>query len=211
MLFALFFISFALSQPTFNWTKCPHPWEVQTPGKFDDFSLDRFKGTYYELWLHDWTQYPTCPKGPTCVRSLKSINMQRQLVNDTWSLECFGKAYDVPLYFNVTDTKGFLMGWTPETNVIGVTFPDTVVDFQPSADGKQYDWVVEFQCVDGKVLGKPKVEFTAFNFYSRYPKVDNKTEQAMLAAARSKGLGIYMDAGWGMYRVPQDDCLYETV
>ena len=59
--------------------------------------------------------------------------------------------------------------------------------------------VVEFQCVDGKVLGKPKVEFTAFNFYSRYPKVDNKTEQAMLAAARSKGLGIYMDAGWGKH------------
>ena len=57
--------------------------------------------------------------------------------------------------------------------------------------------VVEFQCVDGKVLGKPKVEFTAFNFYSRYPKVDNKTEQAMFDAARSKGLGIYMDAGWG--------------
>ena len=28
----------------------------------------------------------------------------------------------------------------------------------------------------------------------------------MIQAARDAGLGVYMDHGWGLYKVPQDKC-----
>ena len=69
---------------TFNFTKCPAAFELQNEKVKQSFSLDKFVGTYYELALHDLTQYPACPTGPFCVRSIKSLDVERKQVNDTW-------------------------------------------------------------------------------------------------------------------------------
>ena len=74
------------SSTAFNFTKCPASWELQTDRVKANFSLDHFAGTYYELALHDLTQYPACFTGPFCVRSIKSIDEERHQVNDTWRL-----------------------------------------------------------------------------------------------------------------------------
>ena len=53
----------------FNTSVCPSYWEVYAPKVPESFSLDRFVGgLYYELALHDKTQYPLCPK-PSCITS----------------------------------------------------------------------------------------------------------------------------------------------
>ena len=36
--------------------------------KGQSFDLKKLEGSYYEIALHDYTQYPICPK-PRCVRS----------------------------------------------------------------------------------------------------------------------------------------------
>eukprot|EP00164_Ancoracysta_twista_P002566 GFYU01003419.1.p1 GENE.GFYU01003419.1~~GFYU01003419.1.p1 ORF type:complete len:193 (-),score=32.59 GFYU01003419.1:293-826(-) len=48
----------------FNFTKCPHPSEIQNPWVRDNFDMKKFEGNYYELAFHDYTQYPTCLTGP---------------------------------------------------------------------------------------------------------------------------------------------------
>eukprot|EP00750_Incisomonas_marina_P033118 INCI9573.2.p1 GENE.INCI9573.2~~INCI9573.2.p1 ORF type:complete len:386 (+),score=54.05 INCI9573.2:103-1260(+) len=190
---------------TFNFTQCPGPLELQSDRVKANFTLDSFVGTYYELALHDLTQYPACFTGPFCVRSIKTLDTERQEVNDTWSLGCVRggpNPYNVPLRFNLTDTTGYFRGWSPVTGRL--PYPDTVVDFKLSPDGGQYEWVIEFQCeqVDDKVV------FTGINFYSRDYNVSEDYYQELIQAGRDAGLGIYMDHGEGLYRVPHTNCTW---
>ena len=48
----------ALVAATFNYTRCPAPWKLQSDLVKKSFNLTEFQGTYYELALHDYTQYP---------------------------------------------------------------------------------------------------------------------------------------------------------
>ena len=77
-----------------------------------------------------------------------------------------------------------------------------VVDFQPTADGTGYDWVVELQCV----AKNNHVDFVGINFYSRQRQPGQAYINAMLNAARARGLGGYMTSGEGLTIVPQVNC-----
>ena len=58
------------AEATFNFTTCPAYWEMQKPKYAETFDINKLVGHYYELALHDYTQYPTCPK-PSCIQSHK--------------------------------------------------------------------------------------------------------------------------------------------
>ena len=154
----------------------------------------QFAGLYYELALHDLTQYPACPTGPFCIRSNKTIDVARNELNDTWSLGCVRggpNPYPVPLRFNLTNISGHFDGWSPLTGK--VLYPDTVVDYQLSEDGTHYEWVIEFQCEEAA----GRVFFTGINFYSRHYNVTDEYYNAFIQAGRDAGLGVYMDHGEG--------------
>merc|ERR1740129_2389793 len=76
--------------PSFNNTKCPGFWELQTPG-MKTFDYRDLQGFYYELAFHDMTQYPLCPFKAKCITSSKRIQSYadgQKFVNDTWDLQC---------------------------------------------------------------------------------------------------------------------------
>ena len=187
------------AQAEFNYTKCPAPWELQSDAVKQNFSLDKFAGTYYELALHDYTQYPICPS-PKCISSHKVIDYQRKVVNDSFVLNCVGKNFTVSFKFHFTNTTGFFLGKV--TSIPEITFPDTIVDFQEK-DGV-YEWVIEFQCLEKL----DHVWFVGINWYSRSYKVSEEYYDEILNAARKRGLGFYMDSGEKVYRVDQSNCTY---
>ncbi len=185
----------------FNYTKCPAPWELQTDAVSQNFSLDKFAGSYYELALHDYTQYPICPS-PKCVRSHKVIDYQHKMVNDSFSLTCFGVHFPVAFKFHFTNTTGFFLGKV--VHLPEITFPNTVVDVLESSSGEYYQWVIEFQCVEKL----DRVWFVGINWYSRSFNVTEGYLDEMLNAARKRGLGFYMDSGLKVRIVDQKDCGY---
>ena len=203
--------------PQFNLTACPAFREVQAPKVAPEFSMRRLAGTYYELALHDYTQFPTCPK-PSCIRSVKRLvpgvvspSGGAQIV-DSFTLSCFGRPSRVQYFFNETKNPGALLGFVRDPPLwwkglgFASVYNDTVVDFGPvhSATG-QYEWVIEFQC-----RGKPGkgVTFTGINFYSRVQAPPQAAVDGMLQAARDRGLGYFMDLNVGTRLVPQTNCSF---
>ncbi|CAK0848407.1 unnamed protein product [Prorocentrum cordatum] len=125
-------------------------------------------------------------------------------VNDTWGLSCFGVPYPQELLFNLTDSPGYLEGYVPVTRIPGlpkdvvskVVFPNTIVDFKAGPQG----WSLEMQCVQW--MGH--VVFVGINYYS---KVNSEAAfQEMDRAARARGLGLWLDHGFGLRRVSFTDC-----
>lgn len=200
-------LAVASAAPQFNNTKCPAFWELQAPHVPTDFALDELPGLYYELALHDVTQYPLCPSKPACISSGKAIQSHSdgvRFVNDTWNLYCLGKYYPQTLLFNVTDHPGYFEGYVPVTKipflppkvVASLVFPDTVVDFKSGPEG----WALEFQCVEFK----GHVVFVGINFYSK-----TKTKAAydeMYKAGVAAGIDFYWNQHRGLTPVNQTGC-----
>lgn len=194
--------------PQWNNTRCPSFSELRAPHVAEMFNTSRdIPGFYYELALHDVTQYPLCPAAPRCVSSNKTLARHpdgQRFVHDAWNLYCAGKYYPQTLLFNTTREPGYLRGYVPSTKipflpkkvVAGLLFPDTVVDFKEGGDG----WLLEFQCLEhfGKVI------FVGINFYS---KADTDAAyQEMLAAGLARGLDFYWSQGRGLSRVNHTGC-----
>jgi len=215
-LLSLFLVVAGATIPTFNNSKCPEFWELQAPHIKDDFDVNDLPGYYYELAFHDVTQYPLCPSRSRCITSSKAVQAHSdgvKYVNDTWNLACFDHPYPQTLLFNVTEKRGYLRGYVPDTAipflpkgiVSGTVFPDTVVDFKAGPQG----WALEFQCVEANILGITRVAFVGINYYSK-----SKTEEAfqeMDAAAKARGLHFFIDQGGvpgskGLRRVDHTNC-----
>eukprot|EP00930_Biecheleria_cincta_P074976 TRINITY_DN62176_c0_g1_i1.p1 TRINITY_DN62176_c0_g1~~TRINITY_DN62176_c0_g1_i1.p1 ORF type:complete len:237 (+),score=38.54 TRINITY_DN62176_c0_g1_i1:76-786(+) len=200
----------------FNNSRCPGWWELQAPHMQKDFNINDLEGYYYELAFHDVTQYPLCPSRSRCITSQKAIQSHSdavKYVNDTWNLACFDHPYPQTLLFNMTETRGYLRGYVPDTAipflpkgvVAGTVFPDTVVDFKRGPKG----WALEFQCVEAKIAGVTRVAFVGINYYAK-----SNTEEAFQeldAAARASGLYFFIDEGGvpgskGLRRVNHTNC-----
>ncbi len=182
----------------FNYSRCPHPLEIQSDAVKRGFNLTKFVGDYYELALHDYTQYPICPS-PRCMSSHKTFDRRLNQVNDTFYIRCEGHTYPNTFHFKLTDIPGHFNGtWT---FIPGVLFPNTVVEVSENADGV-YEWVIEFQCVEKF----DRVWFVGINWYSRVNNTDSQYLNKMLDAARDRGLGYYMNQGEEVYYVDQKNC-----
>ena len=197
----------------FNNTQCPAYWEVRSNNVEANFDMQKFVGTYYEQALHDITQYPTCPQ-LGCIRSVKTwtdVEGGDFEIQDSFSLECFGKTFTNVYFFNTTGEAGYLLGYLNDPpqwwqRLFGdQVYPDTIVEFHDDG-GAQYEWVIEFQCTNSE--DGTSVQFTGFNFYTREQHVSDETVAEMILAARDAGLGIYMDAWPGVTNVTQTDCAY---
>ena len=194
-----------VAQCTFNFTKCPAYYELQSDRVKADFDLNKMTGKFYELAFHDYTQYPSCPK-PDCITADKAIDRNLNQINDTFTLGCFGKGYTVPLRFDITDTPGFFIG--EQSVVKQIKFPDTVIDYKLSEDGSEYEWIIEFQC--DEALGR--ILFTGINFYARHHDVTDEYYNEFIQAGRDRGIGVYMDAGFGLTKVAHPStCWYNNV
>ena len=198
----------------FNFTTCPASHEIQQPKVAKEFDIKKLVGTYYELALHDYTQYPTCLK-PSCITSYKEftdVGTGYQQIKDTFTIECFGSPYTIPYYFNTTEVNGSLNGFLVDVPawwkiLFEMEYPDTIIDFKESEDGGQYDWVIEFQCREkDPLIGGKKVSFTGFNFYSKAQNPSEEMLEEMIASARQMGLGIYLDNVWGITKIAQENC-----
>ena len=183
-------------QGIFNHTKCPAPWELQSDTVKKNFSIKKFEGSYHELALHDYTQFPICP-APKCMRSHKVMNYTTNQINDTFTLNCFGSDYSFTFLFNLTNTTGFFLGRV--VHFPDVIFPDTVVDVKEGPDGV-YEWAIEFQCVEKL----DHIWFVGINWYSRQANVTDEYYESMINAARARGLGYFMDSGFKVTLVDQN-------
>ena len=106
--------------------------------------MEKFVGSYFELALHDYTQYPTC-LDPSCIRTTKKftdVGTGEQQIHESFSLECFGsEPYVVPYFFNTTDINGHLKGFLTDPPVwwklvkFATEYPNTIIDFKESEDG----------------------------------------------------------------------------
>ena len=64
----------APARAQFNNTKCPSFHELRAPHVLANFNKERdIPGFYYELALHDVTQFPLCPTQPRCISSNKTL------------------------------------------------------------------------------------------------------------------------------------------
>ena len=63
--------------------KCPNYKDIQNPKLSKDFDIDKYKGTYYELALHNYTQPSICG----CMRSNKTI-INNNYIYDNFTLVC---------------------------------------------------------------------------------------------------------------------------
>lgn len=183
----------------FNDTKCPHPWEMQSDFVKKNFNISKFVGDYFELALHDYTQYPICFAGPRCMKSHKVFDKSLNQINDTFQLYCLGNDYPFTFHFKLTNILGHFNGTVsilPE-----ILFPDTVVDAKEGPDGR-YEWAIEVQCVEKY----DRVLFVGINWYSRFNDTSDEYVDMLLDAARQRGLGVYMDQGSKVYRVEQTHC-----
>lgn len=198
----------AADPPKFNNSKCPSFSELQAPNVAANFNAEKdIPGFYYELALHDITQYPLCPSEPKCISSNKSMATYgdgQRYVNDTWNLYCLGHYYPQTLLFNTTQDPGYLRGYVPVTAIpflpakviASLVFPDTVVDYKAGPDG----WLLEFQCVE--YLGR--VVFVGINFYSK--TLTDQAYDEMYKAGAARGIDFYWNEGLGLRKVNFTDC-----
>merc|ERR1719273_942798 len=213
----LFF--YDLARAEFNFTTCPASHEIMQENVAKNFDMTKFVGTYYELALHDYTQFPTCPK-VGCIRSQKEftdVGDGKSQIKDTFTLGCFGHSYVNSYYFNTTEERGSLIGFLVDPPVwwkllFQMEYPDTIVAFKESEDGGQYAWVLEFQCrqKDNFFKSGQKIGFTGFNFYSRVQNPGPEVFEEMKQAATDAGLDVYFNHWPGLTMVPQDDCNYDS-
>jgi hypothetical protein len=192
----------------FNFTTCPHPSELMAP-RVQSFNLSKVPGVYYELAFHDYTQFPTCPL-PSCTTSTKSLDPSNSsVILDEFGLRCLNASYAIPLRFNATREVGVLDGYVPNPPIWwrvlepGNQYIDTIVDFEDDGQG-QYEWLIEFQCSSYTPNGR--VKFVGVNFYSRRWNVQPEYVDAMIARGRARGLGVYLDATFGLKRLNHSEC-----
>ncbi len=189
--------------------RCPDQVASQSAWVRENFSLQEFWGTYYELQYHDNTQ----PRFMSCQRSVKSPNPDQKTYKDLFSLHVFGNATAVcDLEFNLTANPGVFLGhWRGSFRPDLTNINNTVIDVGRSTNGS-FEWTLEFQCADNVTeaakAGTPSgVIFAAINFYHRLPLVPLGTLQIMEERARARGVGWLLDAAPGLTRVDQRTCV----
>jgi len=88
-----------------------------------------------------------------------------------------------------------------------IQFPNTVIDYEENIDG-EYDWVIEFQCIQAPAWMGERISFYAFNFYSRKFKNADELIPLMEARARARGLGPFIDDGRDLAIIDHSECQY---
>merc|ERR1719361_2717044 len=100
------------------------------------------------------------------------------------------------MQYNLTEmtSPGVLPLYWPLDKIV---YPDIIVAMGDTPGDQQYDYVVEFQCIqkylDEKKKKGPWVEYIGINMYSHHK--EDKWRDIMINAARKQGMGEYIDTG----------------
>jgi hypothetical protein len=188
---------------------CPSPRDLQSDYVKQYFEASKMQGLWYELAYKDVTQPRTC----TCQTSEKRIdsNDSTQL-NDAFRIECAGNVYFANLTHTFTNIPGVMTATWNLPLMDRIDFPNTVVDVGINNATGEYDWMVEFQCIQSRLFGS--IVFHAFNFYSKeYFAEDEKCLEeerlkVMEMAARKQGLAPFFDSGLPIKVVNHSDCIH---
>jgi len=192
--------------------KCPTQLEVQSDFVRNQFDIQKFWGTYYELAYHDSTQPTNFFVNARCQRSVKTQHPgDPKNYKDLFSLRVgpfSGTNAVCDLEFNVSDAPGVFLGhWHSSSpfNPHLENINNTLVDVGVAANGT-YTWSLEFQCKpdDDPTKG---IRFAAVNFYHKKPLVDKDEFAEMESRLRARGLGWIIDASPGLHMVNQKECL----
>ena len=181
-------------------SKCPQPSDLQSPFVKKYFDTKKMEGFWYEIAMKDATQ----PRFCKCQTSNKTLHADLEILQDDFRIECKGAIYLNKLSFNLTETPGILIGtWNKIPFLDKVKFPDTVVDVSVNKNDGSYEWLIEFQCVDGPA---DEILFYAFNFYNRKYN-DTSVIKIMEESARKYGLAPFIDTGKPLAIIDHEGCL----
>ena len=132
----------------------------------------------------------------------------KDVLEDDFRITCAGKSYLNKLSFKMNNETGTMLGrWNGLPLVDKLQFPNTVVDVGLDKKGN-YDWVIEFQCLNGRnpVTDKKYVSFYAFNFYCRKYMNTAQIVKLMEKRARERGLAAFIDSGAKLAVIDHSAC-----
>jgi hypothetical protein len=202
--FALFATSIDETQPN----TCPEPEDLQSWFVKHAYSEENHIGFYYETAFKDVTQPRVCK----CITSNKTL-ISKDVLQDDFNVQCSGQVYHADLSFDLNvdkNRRGYMIGkWNSFLPMRGVSFPNVIVDVGVNPWTGAYDWVIEFQCKQGKKLfSSDWIEYYGINFYSK--TYDNpETLAKMVEAARNRGLEPFLDSGSDLFVVDHTNCMHD--
>jgi hypothetical protein len=186
---------------------CPTPDELQSPFVKHAYLEEKHQGFYYELAFKDVTEPRICK----CVTSNKTMTSENTLQDD-FSIQCSGKVFYSDLSFDLnvdSNRRGYMIGrWNNFGPLKGVSFPNYIVDVGVDPKTGEYEWAIEFQCIQGNTFGRDWIKYYGLNFYSKNYD-DPSVLQVMENAARERGLGPFLDSGSKLFAVDHTDCLQD--
>lgn len=198
-----------------NYSKCPGYWEVMPDYVAKNFSVDLFTGEYYEQYFLDYFE-DICPDR-RCMHTVKSVNYtigEYGQILDNFTIECAGKLHVEPIYDNITNITGFVwMFWDGITDWI---YPDTIIGFSNNTvynsklDTYQYEWVIEFQCMDKTEIDNEvsEIYYVGINAYSNVPNPSQEIKTEILNAIKQAGIEMYTDNYGKLHSINQTACVY---
>ena len=189
-------------------SKCPSGDELQSIFVKKSYSEEKHQGLYYEIAFKDVTQPRMCK----CITSNKTI-VSNDTLQDDFYIQCSGEVHYANLSFHLNvdrNKRGYMIGrWNDFGPFKGVSFPNYIVDVGVDPSSGEYEWVIEFQCIQGKkIFGRNWIEYYGLNFYSKTYN-DPTLLGTMESAARRRGLGPFLDNGLSLFPVDHTGCLQD--
>ena len=183
---------------------CPVPEALQSEFVRTGYAEQNHQGFFYEIGHKDATQPHACK----CTTSNKTLSGDR--LQDDFYIQCYNKVYYANLSFVIDNERpGYMTGtWNNFPLLRDVAFPNTIVDVGVNPETGEYEWIIEFQCKQAKILWYQWVSFYGINFYSRRYDDPNQVDE-MARRARERGLGPFLDSGSNLYVVDHTGCLQD--
>lgn len=190
-------------------SSCPNPTSIQSSFVRENFNTSKLQGKWYEVAYKDVFQV----KGCKCQSSFKSIQEMNTntIIRDKFILECYNATYLGDLRFELD--KGIPAHFKGTWNlpiIKRIPIPDTVVDVGVDESTGNYNWIVEFQCVNGpSLLNWKRIFFYGLQIYSRQSISDVDEIVHIQDRLRHIGLGSFLDHWSPVTIADQTNCIRE--
>jgi len=187
--------------------QCPSMGDVQAPKvKNGEFNITGMEGVWYELAMKDSTQ----PRFCSCQTSTKEL--VGSMLMDNFTIDCVGDTYFANLSHAVGQQQNMVDSrWNGMPLLDLVDWNNLVLDYEESTspNDNQYEWVLEFQCVQGPRWmnwGRDWIAFYGMNFYAKDYRHQDEVVPAMEARSRERGLGPFLDNLLDLHVIDHKDC-----
>ena len=188
---------------------CPNSTSIQSSSVRENFNSSKLQGKWYEVAYKDVFQV----KGCKCQSSFKDIQEKETntIIRDKFMLECYNATYLGDLIFELDkDIPAHFKGTWNLPIVKRIPIPDTVVDIGVDESTGNYNWIVEFQCVNGpSLLHWKRIFFYGLQVYSRQSRLDTDEIVHIQDRLRLLGLGSFLDHWSPVTIADQTNCIRE--